>query len=92
LQAALAVVALVGGCLTGLLGNDWRWAAGGIAVGAAIPLTLAVIMPVNNKLLEPSSLSSEEAGHLLARWGGLHLFRTAFGVLDLVILVLAAVR
>jgi hypothetical protein len=92
LQAALAVLTLVGGCLTALVANDWRWAAGGIAVGGAIPLTLAVIMPVNNKLLEPKSLSFEEAGQLLRRWGRLHVYRTALGVLGLMILVVAAVR
>ena len=92
LQATLALGSLLGGCASALIGNDWRWAVGGITIGAVIPLTLAVIMPVNGKLLQPSSLSSEEAGRLLRRWGAFHLLRTALGVVGLLIFIVAAVH
>jgi hypothetical protein len=60
---------------------------GGLLLGAVIPFTLLVILPTNNRLLDPAlDRSSPEAAQLLARWGGLHAVRSvvsgvAFGLL-----------
>ena len=80
MQASLAGTA----CLAGLI--LWRtsafpaWLAGGCVIGAVIPFTLFVILPINKKLLDPSlDRSSEEARRLLVKWGRLHAVRTVLG-------------
>jgi hypothetical protein len=96
LLEALAVVSaalFAGGALyigAALATGRWAWALGGLAVGAAIPLTLVLIMPTNRRLLGTDPLSQEEAARLLDRWGGLHWGRSVLGMLGLLIMVLAA--
>jgi Domain of unknown function (DUF1772) len=59
----------------------------GVTLGLAIPFTLIVILPTNNRLLDPAlDRDSSEAAALLARWGRLHAVRSllsaaAFGIL-----------
>jgi hypothetical protein len=89
-QVSTAVTSLVAGAGAALATGRWAWALGGLAVGAAIPLTLVLIMPTNRRLLSADPLSEEEAARLLDRWGGLHWGRSVLGVLGLLIMVLAA--
>jgi hypothetical protein len=56
-------------------------------LGVVIPFTLLVILPTNQRLLDPGlDRGSAEAALLLARWGRLHAVRSvasglAFGLL-----------
>ena len=63
----------------GLLTRRWIWLAGAVAAGAVIPLTLAVIMPINHRLLGTAALPDDEVRRLLQRWGRLHAVRTVLG-------------
>ena len=69
-QASLAGLCLLSGLLASLLTSQWSWLLGGLCVGAAIPFTLLVIMPINRRLLDTNSpLDTNEAVMLLNRWG-----------------------
>ena len=77
LQAPLAVLALLCGIGVWLLGAGVAWLVAAILVGLVVPFTFIVIMPTNQKLLNPGrDLSSEETRALLVRWGQLHAVRT----------------
>jgi hypothetical protein len=81
-QAGFAATSLVTGAAVGLLTGHWLWLAGAVAVGAAIPFTLAVIMPINHRLLGTAALPDEEVRQLLHRWGRLHAVRTVLGAVS----------
>ena len=78
MQAFLAIM----GCITGLWsawthGDGWL-AVGAMLLGAAVPFTLVVIVPINHKLIDPAlDPRSQEATRLLVRWGRLHAVRSA---------------
>ena len=77
MQAPLAAVGFFSGTAAWLIGAHILWAGGGILLGAAIPLTLIIIMPTNKQLLDPAlDKDSALAKQLLVRWGRLHAFRT----------------
>jgi len=86
MQATLAVA---GGLA---LGAQW-WVSGGLAwlVSAILllanwPFTLAVIMPVNRKLIAAAQSSSfVGVNSLLRRWNALHSVRTVLGLASLAV-------
>ena len=82
-QASFAAITLVTGAIAGLLTGRGLWLVGAVALGAAIPLTLLVIRPVNTRLLSTEPLSDAETLALLHRWGRLHAIRTCLGGLGL---------
>jgi hypothetical protein len=88
-QASFAAIALVTGLMAAALTGRWWWLLGAVAPGAAIPLTLVVIRPINARLLSSEPLSDAEALRLLRRWGHLHAIRTGLGGVGL-LAVLAA--
>jgi uncharacterized membrane protein len=81
LQAPLALVSLVSGLAAWHLGAGTGWLVASLFVGAVVPFTFAVIMPTNNRLLEPGrDLSSAETRELLVYWGRLHAVRTVLSL------------
>jgi Domain of unknown function (DUF1772) len=81
LQGGLAIVALAAGVIAAFASGSWEWALAGGCVGAAVPITLVLISPVNERLMSQSDrLTDAEATSLLARWARLHALRTGFGV------------
>jgi len=78
MQAPLAVA----GCVAGLAAA-WQTADGAIALaavllGAVVPFTFIVILPINKQLLDPAlDARDPRAPQLLARWGRLHAVRSA---------------
>ena len=81
MQASLAVIG------TALALIAWKntaaraWLHGAICLGAIIPYTLVIMMPINSRLaddhLDPGG---NEAKVLLDRWGKLHAFRSFLGL------------
>jgi len=66
------------------LTGDWWWLIGGVLVGASVPFTLLVMMPVNNRLLdEKAPPTPDEAVLLLKHWGRLHWIRNILSTLGL---------
>jgi hypothetical protein len=88
-QASFAVIALLAGIAVAVLTGQWTWLAGAVAVGAVIPLTLAVIRPINERLLAAGPLADDEVRRLLGRWGRLHAVRTALGAVGLLVFLYA---
>jgi anthrone oxygenase-like protein len=81
MQATLALAGAVAAIARWAMGSTLGWLIGGILLGAVIPFTLAVILPTNKRLLDPSlSLDSLEITLLLIRWGRLHAVRTGLSV------------
>jgi anthrone oxygenase-like protein len=69
------------GAIAAFVSGSWEWALAGGCVGAAVPITLVMIAPVNERLTSQSGrLSDAEAVTLLTRWGRLHALRTGLGL------------
>lgn len=77
MQALLAVAGCVMGLWSAWAHGDGWLAVGAILLGAAVPFTLVVILPINHKLLDPALDPQGEATRLLVRWGHLHAVRSA---------------
>ena len=81
LQAPLALVSFVAGSSAWFLGAIVWWLIGALFIGAVVPYTFIVIMPTNQKLLEPNrDLTSMETRELLEKWAKLHAVRTALSL------------
>lgn len=81
MQAPLALVSLVAGLGSWLLGAGLGWAIAALLIGAVIPFTFIGIMPTNKRLVAPGrDLSAPETRSLLERWAKLHAVRTVLSV------------
>jgi hypothetical protein len=81
LQAPLALLSLIAGLGSWLLGGGPGWVIGAVLIGAVVPFTFLGIMPTNKALLLPGrDLGSEETRLLLGRWAKLHAVRTVLSV------------
>ena len=87
-QGSNAIICLVAALIVSPLSGDWWWAIGGLLVGASIPFTLLVMMPVNNRLLdEKAPPTPDEAVALLKRWGELHWVRNVLSTAGLIVML-----
>ncbi len=77
MQVLLAVVGTVCGLLVWKARGEVLWLVGAVCLVSVIPITLVVIKPVNDKLLDPS-LDLEDPGTevLLRAWGPRHALRS----------------
>jgi uncharacterized membrane protein len=88
MQASLAAVGLGTALVAWGQARGILVLIGGLLLGGVTPFTLLVILPTNNRLLDPGlDRSSAEAAALLARWGQLHAVRSALGTLAFGLLV-----
>ena len=87
-QGSNAIVCLVVAVTLSALTGDWWWAIGGLLVGASVPFTLLVMMPVNNRLLDENTPPiGDEAVSLLRHWGRLHWVRNVLSTLGLLVML-----
>lgn len=90
MQASLAIAGFLLGAATWWTGGEWRWLAGGIVLLSNWPFTLAIIMPVNSKLM---AMREDEAGpasrQMIEHWGRLHAVRTCLGAISTAIFLWA---
>jgi hypothetical protein len=88
MQASLAAIGLTCACVVWFGMRDPEVLVGGLLLGLVIPLTLIVIRPVNDRLLDPDlDLRSDAAAALLRRWGRLHAVRSLLGTFAFAILL-----
>jgi Domain of unknown function (DUF1772) len=81
MQAPLAILSLLAGSVVWLCGGGIGWLVAALFIGAVVPVTFALIMPTNHKLLSPGrDLSSNETHDLLVRWGYLHAVRSVLSL------------
>ena len=87
MQASLAALGTLAAIAAWLQGAPTTWLIGGLLLGAVIPFTLIVILPTNNRLLDPSmDKESELAQQLLQRWGKLHAVRSSLSLASFLLL------
>ncbi|HET7098343.1 MAG TPA: DUF1772 domain-containing protein [Casimicrobiaceae bacterium] len=88
MQASLAVVSFLSGTAAWILGSGFPWLVAALFIFAVVPVTLIVIFPTNNRLLDPKrDLRSEETRLLLVKWGRLHAIRSALAVIASIVFV-----
>ena len=93
MQVSLAVTAALAGMVRGIQGGGTLWFAGSALIFAVIPYTVIVILPTNNKLLDPQrDRASVETRRLLARWGRLHAVRSAMSLAAAILFIWATTR
>jgi hypothetical protein len=86
MQASLAVISTLSGLAAAYFSGQWLWAVAALLIGAVVPFTLIVIMPINRLLLAPDrDLASPETRGLLEKWARLHAVRSVLGLLASVI-------
>jgi len=89
MQASLAAVGLVAATVAWAQGRGAMVLLGGLLLGLVIPFTLLVILPTNQRLLEPHlDRASGETQHLLERWGRLHAVRSVASAAGFLVLAL----
>jgi uncharacterized membrane protein len=89
MQASLAIVGTLAALTAWAAGAGPAWLAGGLALGAVVPITLVVILPTNRELLDPATRHDlARAGLLLGRWNRLHAVRSALSLAALVLFLL----
>ncbi len=77
LQAPLALTSLVTGIVAWIMGAGLWWLIAALLIGSVVPFTFLVVLPVNQKLLDPTrDLSTAETRSLLVKWNRLHAVRT----------------
>jgi hypothetical protein len=90
MQASLAVSGTLLAALAWHTSGVKTWLLGALCLGAVIPFTLLVMLPVNARMendhLDPSS---DEAKTLLDRWGRLHAFRSFLGLVAFALMLIA---
>jgi hypothetical protein len=80
MQASLAVLGCVAGIISGWQRGDPAVIIAGLLLGSVVPFTLIVILPTNNRLLDPTlDPRGVELLGLLTRWGRLHAVRSVLG-------------
>jgi len=93
MQAPLALLSLVAGLGSWLLGAGIGWAIAALLMGAVVPFTFIGIMPTNRALLAPGrDLAATETRVLLEHWAQLHAVRTVLSIAASVLYVWLALR
>jgi hypothetical protein len=93
MQAPLALLSLLAGLGSWLLGAGIGWAIAALLMGAVVPFTFIGIMPTNRALLAPGrDLAATETRVLLERWAQLHAVRTVLSIAATVLYVWLALR
>ncbi len=88
MQASLAIASFVAGLSAWLLSGGILWLVAALLIGAVVPITFAVIMPVNRLLLTAGrDLGSAETRQLLELWGKLHGMRSALSAAAAVLML-----
>ncbi|MGA2416041.1 MAG: DUF1772 domain-containing protein [Candidatus Sulfotelmatobacter sp.] len=92
LQASLAILACLCAFSSWWLGRELGWLVGTILIGFVGAFTLIIMLPTNQKLVDPDlNPSSERAHALLVLWARLHAVRTVCSLAALLIFLVAAI-
>ncbi len=70
MQILLAVLGFISGCLAWYQGLGLWFLSGAILLISVVPITLILIKPINNQLLDSTiQLDTQSVQQLLGRWG-----------------------
>jgi|SRR5690348_2243110 len=93
MQATLALAGCALGVAAWTRSGDRAVLIAAVLLGAVVPFTLLVILPTNNKLLDPGlDARSAAAAALLLRWGRLHAVRSVLSLVAVVLLLAGLVE
>lgn len=93
MQASLVVLSALLGFAAWWTTGDPLWLVGAAVIGANLPYTLSVMMPVNRALdATAPEAASAETRRLLVRWGMLHAGRSLLGTLATALFLIAAAK
>jgi len=82
MQASLAVAGLLSGLAAAWRVGDHMAAVAAVLLGAVVPFTLLVVLPINRQLLDPGlDRNSPRARALLGRWNRLHAVRSVLSAI-----------
>jgi len=88
IQSMLALVAGLGALGAGWVSGSGLAVAGGVAMLANWPFTLAALLPINRRLSPAMAGAGDGHSHqLLLRWGRLHDVRSLLGVAGVLLLL-----
>lgn len=77
LQIALAVGGTVLGVISWSISGDIYWLIGAVFLVSVVPITIFIIKPINDQLLDPANkLEPEAAVALLKQWNPRHWVRS----------------
>jgi hypothetical protein len=93
MQVVLALTATIAGALVWLMNGGIMWLIGALCIFAVVPFTLIIIMPVNNRLLDPGlDRASAVTRDLLRTWGKLHAVRSILSLVASIIFLWLLIR
>ena len=88
-QPLLAGIGFLSAVAAWLMGASAWWLVGGVVLVAVIPYTLIIVLPTNNRLLDPAiDKNPDLARRLLSRWGRLHTVRSVMSAATFLAFVL----
>ena len=92
-QVSLAVAGFLSALIAWRFRSDVRWLIGGGLLVSVVPFTALVILPTNNRLLDPATANDLDlAEKLLTRWGRLHAVRSVLSLASLLGFLLLLVK
>lgn len=90
IQSVLALVAGMSGVGVGWVLGSGIAVAGGLAMLANWPFTVAALLPINRRLFVATAGTGDSGSHrLLLRWGRLHDVRSLLGMAGMALLLCA---
>ncbi len=90
MQILLAVVGALSGFAAFGVGGNRLWAIGSLFLISVIPITLVVIKPINDVLLEEHrDPDASGTGELLRQWGLKHWWRSTVSGIAFILFLLA---
>ena len=91
LQIMLALVGFIAGLIAWYQASNGLWLIGALMLIAVIPITLLLIKPINDVLLDTDkTIDASEAMSLLTRWGPKHWLRTLVSGISFLLYLIAA--
>ena len=90
MQIILAVVGTLSGFAIFGVGGNILWAIGSLSLVSVIPITLVVIKPINDVLLDKScDPDASDTAELLRQWGLKHWWRSVMSGIAFILFLLA---
>lgn len=90
MQVLLAIIGTLTGVLAWVLGGSFLSLVGAIFLGSVIPVTLLIIKPINDVLLDPNhDPNASDTEGLLQRWGSRHWLRSVVSGISFIFFLIA---
>ena len=92
MQIVLALIGFFAGILAWYYSSNYFWLVGALFLISVVPITLFIIKPINDVLLNPNNdPESEATQQLLLKWGPKHWIRTIVSGIAFLLYLYAAI-